>query len=141
MKPHELPKHGDIRPGVYRIVHVASGKFYVGSARNIYARIMNHTSNLRRGLHHVKELQRLFTLDERLEWIFERCEDRAHAYAREQEELNLAFLHEPEKVLNIAKDAMAPKRVLPGLPRLRYGRRCGSRTSAVFAQAMLSPVK
>lgn len=48
-----FPKH----PGIYAIIHVESGKLYIGSASNIYSRWRTHKSELRRGLHHSPHLQ------------------------------------------------------------------------------------
>lgn len=44
--------------GVYAIVHIASGKLYVGSAKCIAKRWQGHRSELGRGIHHSPLLQR-----------------------------------------------------------------------------------
>ena len=43
--------------GIYKITHVASGKFYIGSAVNVEKRVTNHKHELRKGVHHNKRLQ------------------------------------------------------------------------------------
>lgn len=49
----EHPKH----PGVYAIIHIESGRRYIGSAAEIYSRWRAHLSDLRRGIHHCRYLQ------------------------------------------------------------------------------------
>lgn len=44
--------------GIYRITCSANGKIYLGSASNMYGRAKEHLSDLRRGKHHAKRLQR-----------------------------------------------------------------------------------
>jgi group I intron endonuclease len=44
--------------GVYRILHIASQKVYIGSSANIRARWATHRSSLAKGKHHSKHLQR-----------------------------------------------------------------------------------
>lgn len=43
--------------GIYKITHVASGKFYVGSAVNLRERWKTHRNRLNRGEHHNPHLQ------------------------------------------------------------------------------------
>ncbi len=43
--------------GIYAIVNLNNGKFYLGSAVNIYQRWAGHRSNLRKGTHHSAILQ------------------------------------------------------------------------------------
>ena len=47
-----------MRSGIYSIMHIATGRFYVGSARNIRQRLSAHRSMLRAGKHHSPHLQR-----------------------------------------------------------------------------------
>ncbi len=53
----DLPKH----PGVYAIIHIESGRRYIGSARDIYARWRWHKSDLRRGVSLCRYLQNAWT--------------------------------------------------------------------------------
>ena len=45
-------------PAIYRIVHVASGRFYVGSTKNARGRIKRHFYDLQARTHHSPILQR-----------------------------------------------------------------------------------
>lgn len=47
-------------PGVYRITNTAKGKSYIGSAKNIRKRILEHCSRLTAQNHQNKELQKDF---------------------------------------------------------------------------------
>lgn len=44
-------------PGIYAIVHLASGKFYIGSAVSLWQRCKDHRSWLKRGVHKNRHLQ------------------------------------------------------------------------------------
>lgn len=46
--------------GIYEITHMASGRRYVGSAKNMRLRVYRHFYDLRAGKHHCVFLQRLF---------------------------------------------------------------------------------
>lgn len=43
--------------GVYEIVHVPSGRRYVGASKDLQTRFRQHRTDLRRGIHHCKALQ------------------------------------------------------------------------------------
>lgn len=43
--------------GIYRIVHIESGKTYLGSSKNVHKRINSHRYNLRNNKHHSCHLQ------------------------------------------------------------------------------------
>ena len=47
--------------GVYKIICVPTGKFYIGSASDIQARFLTHKSQLQRGIHHSIKLQRAWS--------------------------------------------------------------------------------
>lgn len=44
--------------GIYKITNTYSGKIYIGSSRNVFKRMTEHKSLLRRGAHVNKELQK-----------------------------------------------------------------------------------
>ncbi len=44
-------------PGIYSIVHIASGRCYIGSTRNLYERLRHHRLCLKKGIHHCPHLQ------------------------------------------------------------------------------------
>ncbi len=46
--------------GVYKIVHITSGKFYVGSSKDIHTRFTKHKNQLRKNKHHCIYLQRSY---------------------------------------------------------------------------------
>jgi len=52
--PYPLPKTS----GIYRIDCIPNGKFYIGSAQNLFQRWVAHQSDLRKGKHHSRYLQR-----------------------------------------------------------------------------------
>lgn len=47
-----------MKSGIYKITHVASGRFYVGSAVDLKERWKTHRVRLNRGVHHNARLQR-----------------------------------------------------------------------------------
>lgn len=53
---NQIPKEG----GIYAIIHVATGRKYIGSAVNLYGRARHHRNDLRNGVHHSSHLQRTF---------------------------------------------------------------------------------
>lgn len=75
-------------PGVYAIVHLKSGRRYIGSATNIYNRWRDHRSQLRRGVHHSPWLQnawRKFGENAFVFGVIEECDRDAEVLiAREQ---------------------------------------------------------
>ncbi len=48
--------------GIYKIVSKATGKFYIGSSKDISKRFNQHVSELKRGKHHSKKLQDEYTV-------------------------------------------------------------------------------
>lgn len=85
MRPRrETPKF----PGIYAIVHVASGRRYIGSARNIYNRWRGHKSNLNLNKHHSPRLQNTWNKYGKETFVFvvlERCvDDQRTLIGREQ---------------------------------------------------------
>jgi group I intron endonuclease len=46
-----------MKSGIYSIMHISSGRFYIGSARDVSQRCSAHKSMLRRGTHHSPHLQ------------------------------------------------------------------------------------
>lgn len=58
-------------PGIYRITCTPTGRFYVGSAICICDRWDNHRSELRRGIHHNRILQRAWVKYGETAFVFE----------------------------------------------------------------------
>jgi group I intron endonuclease len=92
-------------PGVYAIVHLATGRRYIGSASNIDARWRGHRSHLRRGDHHSAHLQHCWQKYGEAAFAFvvlETCpKDQAVLLEREQHWLDLF----PAMLLNAARHA------------------------------------
>lgn len=92
-------------PGIYAIVHLATGRRYIGSASNIDARWRGHRSHLRRGDHHSAHLQHCWQKYGEAAFAFvvlETCpKDQAVLLEREQHWLDLF----PAMLLNAARHA------------------------------------
>jgi group I intron endonuclease len=70
------PKPRTKFPGVYGVVHVASGQMYIGGSTDMTGRFTHHRFMLRRGKHKCKALQDLWTRhgEESFEFrVLERC--------------------------------------------------------------------
>lgn len=99
--------------GIYKITQTATGKFYIGSSRDIYARWDEHRSSLRRGKHHSKRLQNAWNkygADAFQFELVEACEqcDGAQLLIREQYWLDSTKCYDKKIGFNIARDASAP---------------------------------
>lgn len=70
--------------GVYTILDIFTGKFYVGSSKNMHRRIQNHWYNLRQNRHHNVYLQELFNENHAFSFIYFPTENRKEAYLLEQ---------------------------------------------------------
>lgn len=64
-----------MRTGIYKITNVINGKFYIGSTDSIPDRWDNHRSELRRGIHHSKHLQRAWNKHGKENFKFEVLEE------------------------------------------------------------------
>lgn len=94
-----------MQSGIYKITHVESGRFYVGSAQNIKARWSTHRQDLIKNKHHSKYLQRLYNKygkDSIIYEIVEHCEVE-QLLTREQH-----YLDTLQPVLNSVKTAGRP---------------------------------
>ena len=56
--------------GVYRLVHVPTGRTYVGSSRNMAQRWAAHRKRLRAGIHENRRLQAVWSAHEETEFLF-----------------------------------------------------------------------
>ena len=84
MAKHSLPDRVGV---IYAIVHVASGRRYIGSTRNIGSRFASHRHILRKGTHHSPRLQAAWDEHgaEAFEWvIIEAVFDPETLISREQ---------------------------------------------------------
>lgn len=107
------PKHVRKVCGAYVLLHVKSGKVYVGSSANLGYRIGNHLLWLRTGRHYRKELCELYNDDPRIEVTYFKTQSREEAYAKEQELLDSHLSLTPDKVVNIAIDVRRPQLGVP----------------------------
>lgn len=88
--------------GIYRIRHIPSGRFYIGSAVTIYGRARHHRNSLKNGTHHSGYLQNTFSkhgCDEFELTVIEQC-PTADLIVREQFYIDTLNPH-----FNIAKVA------------------------------------
>lgn len=49
-----------MKSGIYKILNIVNGKFYIGSSYNIYDRFLDHKRDLRNNKHHCVALQRAY---------------------------------------------------------------------------------
>jgi len=77
--------------GAYRITHVLSGVFYIGSSGNIDSRYRQHRSELKRGNHPSSLLKIVYRYGDILELEIFPTIDRDSAYRKEQEILNYHY--------------------------------------------------
>lgn len=91
--------------GVYQIVCIPTGRFYIGSSDNIPKRKRRHLRDLRRGSHHNAFLQRVYNKygEASLAWKCKLVDTRAQAIKLEQHYL-YANLFNP-KCMNIGVHA------------------------------------
>jgi len=83
MSPFSNPK-----TGVYCITHIDSGKRYIGSAKIIQRRFLDHKENLRKGTHKNKKLQNAWNKYGEGSFLFhilDYCEDLDELVACEQQ--------------------------------------------------------
>jgi group I intron endonuclease len=96
---HNCPK----TMGAYLLVHVKSGKCYVGSNLNLYSRKYQHLHILRDGHHNSFAFQEAYNSDVRLLPLYLPTEDREEAYRIEQ--LILDEFYSTGLLLNSATNA------------------------------------
>lgn len=53
-------KHNKNTSGIYCIINIVNGNCYIGSSKNLYFRLREHLSKLRKNKHHCKHLQNSF---------------------------------------------------------------------------------
>lgn len=76
------------KPAFYRINHVESGHYYIGSTSNLKARMGTHKSYLKKGTHPNHKLQELYNRDNRLSIDYQYTVDVDKAKDIEQSELD-----------------------------------------------------
>lgn len=87
--------------GVYRIIHIASGRFYLGSSRNVEHRWKCHIRDLEAGNHHNRFLQRAYNKYGRSAFLFEIAQECAESERLAWEQVYLDNAWGSEKLYNI----------------------------------------
>jgi group I intron endonuclease len=64
------PKMNTRIAGVYKLIHIKTGKLYIGSTGNFRNRRRDHVCSLRRGDHHIQALQDLYNDDPNFKFEF-----------------------------------------------------------------------
>lgn len=78
-------------PAVYVLTHRPTGRFYIGSTKNLYYRLGKHKYALNKGLHSNHNLQSIFTAWDDLDISFTYCSSKQLAEAEEQKLLDIRF--------------------------------------------------
>lgn len=87
--------------GVYIISHPTSGKFYVGSSRNLYARKIHHLSELNLRKHGNRNLQEAFNISPFINFLYFLTDDYINEEQKILNEYSAAGI-----LFNIATDAL-----------------------------------
>ncbi|MNN29467.1 GIY-YIG catalytic domain protein [compost metagenome] len=93
-------------PAAYALHHDKSGRTYVGSTGNLYARMSQHRTDLKRGVHKNPNLQEAFNDDPKFSMSFMATESKEQAVEIEQHLITTH--HSSGRLLNIATDAINP---------------------------------
>jgi group I intron endonuclease len=72
----------------YTLTHIPSGRFYIGSTRNLHRRIVDHRYKLDSGTHYNSKLQRVYTNWNDIEISHSYCETPDEAVSKEQSMLD-----------------------------------------------------
>ena len=91
--------------GIYKITCNTSGRFYIGSAANIYKRKKRHFKSLRDGTHHNVFFQRVFDKYGEADFSLRYSRTATLEEAREREQLLLDKYHGDPRFMNIGRDA------------------------------------
>ena len=97
--------------GIYKIKNKITGKVYVGSSKDVFARWKQHKSDLKCGRHHSRLLQeswRKYGLDNHEFEILETVSNSSYLIKREHYYIKTLGLTDPEKGFNIQKASNPP---------------------------------
>lgn len=80
----------DITSGIYKILNIETGDFYIGSSKDIHRRKRHHKNGLRRNIHHNTHLQNAWNKYTEQSFLFETMElvDITQLEEREQYYIN-----------------------------------------------------
>ena len=108
MNDSEYPKYSSKEqiPGVYKITHVVTDMFYIGSSKDLGSRRITNESALRNFSHKNPNLQELYNFDHELKFeVLELVDKGENVFDREQVYLDK---HKDDVgLLNVATDAVA----------------------------------
>lgn len=90
----------------YKLTHIATGCFYIGSSNNFNRRKQQHIWCLKNGSHKNKRLQSLYLTSPDLEFEIIKCSDRQSAYDLEAQEIALNIGN--PLMLNFCIDVKSP---------------------------------
>lgn len=90
-------------PAAYTIFHIASGRMYVGSTRDLYVRINKHRTSLENGTHRRKNFQEAYNKNNKLILAFVKAETEEHA--KDIEQMMLDSFMTTGKLFNVSPDA------------------------------------
>lgn len=102
-----MPKYQDKIAGAYKLVHVKTGMFYIGSSANFYERRVNHITQLRRNEHYCKKLQELYREDPHFtfEFFLAGRDEKAIVLAVDAEQMLLDEYKDSKLLLNESSGA------------------------------------
>lgn len=103
-QPKNISRREHSHPAAYALLHESTNSIYIGSTSNLYRRLSNHKTDLRRGVHKNDNLQQAFNCDERFSLSFVKTDDHAAALKIEQQALDV--LMSDGRLLNISPDAV-----------------------------------
>jgi group I intron endonuclease len=120
-------------PGFYIFGNPDTGEKYVGSTGNLSYRKSRHLSDLKKGVHHNRNLQEAFDKNPNFDFVGTPTENREEAYSKEQE-----LLRNESGLLNIATDAKASSKGLKASEETR--RKQSERKIELFASEETSAI-
>lgn len=110
--------------GIYKIINIVSNSFYIGSAVNLQRRKARHFSELRKGKHNNRHLQRAWDKYGEQAFVFVVLEEPPeHVDLLECENVWLRQHVGQENCYNIGVDATAPMRGVSGDQSPTWGRK------------------
>lgn len=124
--------------GAYKLIHLESGKFYIGSTSNFYERRLRHIGELRKNIHYCQRLQELYNENPhfRFEFFFAGARERARKLAYDTEQMLLddyansdlllndslgAELATRNKTLEARKKVSVAMKIIKGTPEFKAG--------------------
>lgn len=102
-QPGKITRKEHSHPATYALLHRSSGSAYVGSTSDLYHRLAQHNTDLRRGVHKNSNLQEAYDADPVFDLAFAKASSKEEALKLEQ---TLITEHYGSgKLLNLAPNA------------------------------------